>query len=146
MICLGVGLCLTFILAIRIRLQIPIMVLFLISVLGFVAFLYTAPRETLCLTAYSAFNLLLFPFWFTLIFNIPPITKLDGLPGMGETLGFLQRQLVLIFLLHQLCNWPVRNVMKGSRSFMCWILGYLWTLGNVWYPFIWGLGVSYSPK
>lgn len=41
--------------------SIPIMALFLISVLGFVAFLYTAPRETVPYRLFS-FNLLLFPF------------------------------------------------------------------------------------
>lgn len=60
MIFIGVGVCLTFTLAVGIGLQISI-ILFLISILGLVAYLCTVPRETLCLIAFSALIYCYFP-------------------------------------------------------------------------------------
>lgn len=83
--------------------SIPIMALFLISVLGFVAFLYTAPRETLCLTDYSALIYCYFPSDL-LSFS----TYLLSLNWMGYQVWVKPwvscRDMLLIFLLHQLCN------------------------------------------
>lgn len=85
-----------------------------IPIFDFGAFLLTSPRESVCCRFFS-FSLLLFPFWFTFIFKPPCTTKTDRLPVMDETLSSLQRKLALNFLLHKVCNWPVRKVMKGSR-------------------------------
>lgn len=111
---LAVGLCLTLILTVGARPQILIMSVFLSLFFDFGAFLLTSPRESVCCRFFS-FSLLLFPFWFTFIFKPPCTTKTDRLPVMDETLSSLQRKLALNFLLHKVCNWPVRKVMKGSR-------------------------------
>lgn len=75
----------------------------------------SCPRESLYLTVFSHFNLLLFPLWFTLFFKLPPPTKPDGLPDLDKSLGSLQRMLVPHFLPHDPCNLPVQEAMKGSR-------------------------------
>lgn len=127
MIFIGVGVCLAFTEAVGIGLQISI-ILFLISILWFGCLPMSVPRENLCLIVFSALIYwVISPFWFILIFNLPLTTKFEGLQVWMKSWFLAETTDAKLSFSYQLCKWPVRKVMRGSR---CHELDIFWTLGK----------------